>query len=182
VEIKRVWRQVCECLSEAVAHPPGTVSQVLLEVLLIADLRSELNIHLALFRVLLGATATAARFPLSKHTGGCGATPTFSGWRVYLQLMWEVSLLPTPVALSSHSHFYKLSCSKVARWVLPLLPSLASLFIYSSMRDCPFPPLWHSGSSAVFVICLFFVSVVYSSVCFFLFFPWVGVSLSRGLC
>jgi hypothetical protein len=27
---KRVWRQLCECLSEAVAHLPPTVSQLLL--------------------------------------------------------------------------------------------------------------------------------------------------------
>jgi hypothetical protein len=45
---KRVWRQFCECLSEAVAHLPDTVSQLLLEALLIADLRSEYNTHLAL--------------------------------------------------------------------------------------------------------------------------------------
>jgi hypothetical protein len=44
---KGVWRQFCECLSEAVAHLPATVSQLLLEALLIADLRSELNTHLA---------------------------------------------------------------------------------------------------------------------------------------
>jgi hypothetical protein len=44
---KRVWRQFCECLSEAVAHVPTTVSQLLLEALLIADLRNELNTHLA---------------------------------------------------------------------------------------------------------------------------------------
>jgi hypothetical protein len=43
---KMVWRQLCECLSEAVAHLPTAVSQLLLEALLIADLRSELNTHL----------------------------------------------------------------------------------------------------------------------------------------
>jgi hypothetical protein len=42
-----VWRQFCECLSEAAAHLPATVSQLLLEALLIADLRCELNTHLA---------------------------------------------------------------------------------------------------------------------------------------
>jgi hypothetical protein len=44
---KRVWRQFCECLSEAVAHLPAAVSQLLLEALLISDLRDELNTHLA---------------------------------------------------------------------------------------------------------------------------------------
>jgi hypothetical protein len=46
-EKKSVWKQFCECLSEAEAHLPAIVSQLLLEALLIADLRSELNTHLA---------------------------------------------------------------------------------------------------------------------------------------
>jgi hypothetical protein len=44
---KRVWRQFCECLPEAAAHLPAAVIQLLLEALLIAALRSELNTHLA---------------------------------------------------------------------------------------------------------------------------------------
>jgi hypothetical protein len=32
-ERERVWRQVCECLSEALAHLPAVVSLLLLEVL-----------------------------------------------------------------------------------------------------------------------------------------------------
>jgi hypothetical protein len=43
---KRVWRQLCERLSEAAAHLPAAVSLLLLQTLLIADLRSELNTHL----------------------------------------------------------------------------------------------------------------------------------------
>jgi hypothetical protein len=69
--------------------------------------------------------------------------------------MGEVSLSPSPVELSSHSHFYKISCSKVAGRVLPLLSSPASLFIYSSMRDCPSPSLRCSGCPAFFAMCLF---------------------------
>jgi hypothetical protein len=45
---KRVWRQLCECLSEGVGHLPPTVSQLLLQALFIADLRNELYTHLAL--------------------------------------------------------------------------------------------------------------------------------------
>jgi hypothetical protein len=37
----------CECLSKAAAHLPAAVSLLLLEALMIADLRSELNTHLA---------------------------------------------------------------------------------------------------------------------------------------
>jgi hypothetical protein len=44
---KRVRRQLCEWLSEALAHLPAAVIQLLLEALLIADLRNELNTHLA---------------------------------------------------------------------------------------------------------------------------------------
>jgi hypothetical protein len=42
---KRVWRQFCECLSGA--HLRTAVSLLLLEALLIADLRSEVSTHLA---------------------------------------------------------------------------------------------------------------------------------------
>jgi hypothetical protein len=38
-----------------------------------------------LVRVLLGATATAISFPLSKHTGGGDTASAFSGLCVYLQ-------------------------------------------------------------------------------------------------
>jgi hypothetical protein len=58
------------------------------------------------------------------------------------------------VDLSSHHHFYKLSHSKVAGRVLPLLPSPASLFIYSSVRDCPTHTFQHSGHPALFAMCL----------------------------
>jgi hypothetical protein len=36
---KIVWRQFCECLSEAAAHLTAAVSQLLLEALLIVDIR-----------------------------------------------------------------------------------------------------------------------------------------------
>jgi hypothetical protein len=36
-----VWRQLCGCLSEAAAHLPPTVSQLLLQALFTADFRSE---------------------------------------------------------------------------------------------------------------------------------------------
>jgi hypothetical protein len=49
----RVWRQLCECLSEAAGHLPPTVSQLLLQTLFTADLRNELYIHLALQAVFI---------------------------------------------------------------------------------------------------------------------------------
>jgi hypothetical protein len=57
---------------------------------------------------------TATSFPLSKHTGGGDTAPAFSSQHIYLQFTWEVGLPPSPVEVSSHRHFYKLSCS----WLL----------------------------------------------------------------
>jgi hypothetical protein len=65
----------------------------------------------------------------------------------------------------------------VAGHVPPLLPSPAGLFIYSSVRDSP-PP-----SSVLRVPCpLCYVFLLLLLIVQFFFFPWVGVSLSRGLC
>jgi hypothetical protein len=41
-EKKRVWRQLCECLFESVAHMHPTVSHLLLQALFIAGMRNEL--------------------------------------------------------------------------------------------------------------------------------------------
>jgi hypothetical protein len=68
-------------------------------------------LRLCLLRGLLIANATATSFPLSKHNWGVDTAPAFSGRRVYLQFMWEVTLPPSPVEFSSHCHFYKLSHS-----------------------------------------------------------------------
>jgi hypothetical protein len=133
--------------------------------------------RLCLFRVLLGAFTS---FPLSKHTGGGGATPIFSGQLVYLQFTWGVSLPPSPVEFSSLRHFYKLSYS----WLLGgchhscLLPSPANVFIYSSMRDC-------SPQSSVLRVphplCyMSFVVVVVYSVCFLFLFSLHGSQSVQG--
>jgi hypothetical protein len=61
----------------------------------------------------------------------------------------------------------------VAGQVPPLLPSQASLFIYSSCEGVPSPTFRISGHPALFAMCLFiflFQLLVYYSVCFFLFF------------
>jgi hypothetical protein len=132
-----------------------------------------------LSRVLLGLTTTVTSFSLSKHTGGGDATPAFSGQHVYLQFMWEVSLPPSPVELSSHSHFYKLFYSKVAGRVPPLLPSLAGVFIYSSMRDCPSHTLVLRGPHPLCYVS-FFVAVVCYSVWVFSLFSLVGDQSVQG--
>jgi hypothetical protein len=138
--------------------------------------------RLCLFRVLLGETTTVTSFPLSKHTGGGGAIPTFSSQLVYLWFTWEVSLPPISSGVFLTLPLLQAFPLLVAGWVPPLLPSPASLFIYSSMRDCPSPPLWHSGSPTLFATCLFFFFPAASLLFSLFFFPWVGVSLSWGLC
>jgi hypothetical protein len=60
--------------------------------------------------------------------------------------------------------------------VPPLLPSTACLFIYSSVRDFPFPPLWCSGHPALFAACLFCYCLLFS----FSFFPGWGLVCPGG--
>jgi hypothetical protein len=93
-------------------------------------------------------------------------------------VQWEVSLLPSPVELSSHHHFYKLSRSKVAGWGLPRLPPPAGLFIYSSVRDCR-SPIFGAQDAPPSLLHVFLL-LLFIQFGFFLFFPWAGVSLSRG--
>jgi hypothetical protein len=48
------------------------------------------------------------------------------------------------------------------------------LFIYSFMKDCPFPLLWHSGRPALFAMCLFCCCHCLFSLVFFSFFSQGG--------
>jgi hypothetical protein len=102
----------------------------------------------------------------------------------YLDFMWGCA--PHPVssgACLTLATVGSLSPSKHIGGVALLLPSLASLFIYSSMKACLFPTLWSSGCPTLFATCLFFSSCLYIiQFVFFSFFSWVGVSLSRSLC
>jgi hypothetical protein len=81
--------------------------------------------------------------------------------------MWEVSLPPSPVEFSSHHHFYKLSRSKVAGQVLPLLPYL------QFHEGLPYP-LFSSQGSLPSLLHVFFVVFVYYSVWFFSLFSLGG--------
>jgi hypothetical protein len=62
--------------------------------------------------------------------------------------------------------------------LLPPSPARPSLFIYSSVRDSP-PPLG-AQCAPPSLLCVFSVLIAYYSVS--LFFPRVGVGLSRRLC
>jgi hypothetical protein len=82
--------------------------------------------RLCLLRVL-GATATAASFPLSQHSGGGDTAPAFSGQRVYLQFTWEVGLPPLSCGVFLPLPLLQAFSLLVAAHVRPLLPSPASL-------------------------------------------------------
>jgi hypothetical protein len=175
---ERVWRQVCECLSEAVAHLPTAVSLLLLEALFMQISGVSLTLtwphRLCLLRVLLGATSTVTSFPLSKHTEGSDTTPTFSSQRVYLQFMWEVGLHPSPVEFSSHL----LQAFPLLVAVQCCCSAFSGRLVYLQFRGgLPLPTFRAQGTPPsllrIFLL-MFFIQ--------FLFFPWVGVGLCRGLC
>jgi hypothetical protein len=83
--------------------------------------------------------ATAISFLLFTHIGGGDTAPAFSGWHVYLQFTWEVSILPSPVEFSPLCHFYKLSCL----WLLGVCHLLRPAYLFtvppSSALRAPYP-------------------------------------------
>jgi hypothetical protein len=84
--------------------------------------------------------ASIGSLPFSKHTGGGGTTPAFSGCLVYLQFTCvRVPLPPSVGQCHTLATVTSFPLSKVAGQVLPLLPSLASLFIYSLCKGVPLP-------------------------------------------
>jgi hypothetical protein len=145
--------------------------------LIYADLRSELNTHLAPQALFTqsspGLYATATSFSLSKHTGEGDIAPAFSGLPVNLQLMWEVvfprllwSFPPTATFIS----FPAPDC-----WACATTSAFSSWLV----SHFSFLILQCSGHPTLFAMCLF---CCYCLLFIFSFFPWVGVGLSRGLC
>jgi hypothetical protein len=68
----------------------------------------------------------------------------------------------------------------VAGRVLLLLPSLAGLFIYSPVRDCPSPSLFEAQGAQPSLLHVFFVVTAYYSV-FFLFSLGWGQSVQGAI-
>jgi hypothetical protein len=126
------------------------------------------------------------RLLLSKHTGGGGATPVFSGWLVYLQFMWGSTPPPSLVELSSRQPLYKLSPLQGCWRVLPLLPSLTCLFIYSLREGVPLPlsPELRVPHSLCYVSffssCLFIIQ--FFSLDWFLSVQWAMLICLREYC
>jgi hypothetical protein len=100
-----------------------------------------------------------------------------ASWCVCLQLTWEVGLPPSSVEFSSLCCFYKLSCS----WLLGvcLAPAVSGrLFYLRFWEGFPSPTLALRVPRPLCYVSLLFLLLITQ----FLFFPWLGVSLSRGLC
>jgi hypothetical protein len=117
-------------------------------------------------------TAAVTSLPLSKYTGG--------KWR-HSCLLWPTCLFTIhmrdcpspPLHWSFHitAAVTSFQLHKVAGRVLPLLPSLATLFIYSSPEGLLIPHSLELGvpSPPCYVFFIFFQLLVYYSVCFILF-------------
>jgi hypothetical protein len=144
-----------------------------------ADLRSELNSHLALQALFTQSPVREPllqAFPFPSTMGEVTLHPpspasvfiySLRGKLVFPPLLW--SFPPT----ATFTSFPASDC-----WVCaPAWPSPSCLFIYSSVRHFPSPLLQHSGCPTLFAMCLLCYCLLFS-----FFFPWVGVSLSRGLC
>jgi hypothetical protein len=97
------------------------------------------------------------------------------------QLTWEVGLPPSPVEFSSLCHSHKFSCS----WLLGSHPrshrslSACPACLFTVLGRIPFPTsLELSAPHPLSHISLLFLLLITQ----FLFFCWVEVSFSRGLC
>jgi hypothetical protein len=166
---------ICGCGLPARCCQPAVAGSIIY-----ADLSGELSTHLApqaLFtqsspvrEPLLQAfpfPSTLGEVTLHPHSQAGMFIYSSHGKWVFPPLLWS---FPPTAAFTS---FPTPDCCVL----LLLLPSLAGLFIYSSVRDCLSPTLQHSGHPVLFATCLFCCYCL-----LFSFFPWVGVSLSRGLC
>jgi hypothetical protein len=133
---------------------------------------------LYLLRVLLCMTATATSFPLSKHTGGGDTAPTFSGLRIYLQFTWEVGLPPLLWSCPPTATFT--SFPAPGCWACAATPAFSSRLVYLQFRErfpLPLSSVLRAPHPLCYVSFLLLLLIIQ-----FLFFPCVGVGLSRELC
>jgi hypothetical protein len=170
---------ICGCGLPAPCCQPAVAAS-----LIYADVRSELNTHLALQALFTQSSVRKLllqAFPFPSTLGevtphlvsqACMFIYSSHGKWVFPPRLWS---FPPSTTLTS---FSAPGC-----WVRAPAPTGASLarpglFIYSSGKDSP-PPSWELRAPHplchVSLLFLFFITQ-------FLFFPWVGVGLSRGLC
>jgi hypothetical protein len=165
-----LWMAVCSCGSPATA-----VSLLLLEVLFMQISGLSLTLtwpcRLCLLRVLLGMVHCYKLSPFQAHWGRWHCTSFLRPACLFTVHMGYGSS-PSPVEFSSHCHFYKLSCS----WLLGMCHR--SWLLRQLVGDFPSPTFGTQGTPPSLVHVFLLVLLIIQ----FLFFPWVGVSLSRGLC
>jgi hypothetical protein len=104
----------------------------------------------------------------------------------FLQFIWGVALPTLLWGFAHDSRCYKPSPfqSHWGKWHHSCLLQPACLFTVR-LRECPSPTLQSLGCPTLFVMCPFFfnsAACLLFSLFFSLFSPWVGVSLSKGLC
>jgi hypothetical protein len=168
-------------VSEAVAHLPAAVSLLLLEALFmeISGVRLALTWprRLCLLRVLLCKPLLQA-FPFPSTLGEVTLHPPSPasvfiyrspGKCPFPPLQWSFPHTPT------FTSFPAPGC-----WACATAPAFSSRLVCLQFRE-PLSPLQHSGRPTLFATCLLLLLFIIQFG-FFLFFPWVGVSLSRGLC
>jgi hypothetical protein len=170
---KRVWRQTLS--SEAEAHLPTAVSLLLLGALFMQISGVSLTLtwphRLCLLRVLLGVMPLLQAFPFPSTLGEVTLHQlsqanvfiySSHGKWAFPPLLW--SFPPT----SAFTSFPALGC-----WACAAAPVFSS-----RKKGFPLPPFGAQGAPPS-LLCVFFVVIAYYSVS--LFFPCVGVSLSRAL-
>jgi hypothetical protein len=131
--------------------------------------------------------ATVGHLPLSMHTGGGGSTPASPDSLFIYSLGGGVPLSPLWWSFPHDSHCYKFSPLQVS--ATPSGGGCHSYLIWPAylftvcVREVPLPhcPELRASYPLCYMSFFFFQLLVYYSG-FFSFFPWAGVSLSRGLC
>jgi hypothetical protein len=157
-EKKKVLGQLCDWLSEAVAHLPSAVILLLLQI-------SGMSLTLASPLRLFYLEKLGNLSPFQAHGGRWHCTCSLRSACLFIVHMRSgLSCLSCEVFLPPL--FPEASMLLAAKRVLPLLPSPASLFIYSSMRGCP-SPLISSQGALPSLLRVFFVVVYYSVSLFF---------------
>jgi hypothetical protein len=103
-------------------------------------------------------TTTATSFPLSKHTGGGGATPTFSGWLVYLQFTCEVTLPLSPMSFPPTAPFTGFPAPGC--WAGATTPAFSGRLVCLQFHEgLPLPPFSAQGALPS-LLCVFFIFIV----------------------
>jgi hypothetical protein len=164
---------ICGCGSPAHCFQPAVAGGFIY-----GDLRGALSTHLALQALFTQSSPVheplLQAFPFPSTLGevtlhllsqACVFIYSSRGKWVFPPLLW--SFPPT----AAFTNFPTPGC-----WAVLLLPSPASLFIYSSVRDSP-PPLFGTQGVPPYLLRVFVVvavAVVYSGF-FFLFFPGWGL-------